>query len=394
MTAATTFETAPAGRTATPPVRMTRTLALFAITAQVAFVISWIVAGALEPGYSHLERGVSGLAARDAEHAWIVTAGLVLLGLSLVAIGVAVRGVLLRGRAATIAAAGFVVGGIALTLSAGFPLDCYPAEGTVCEQRWRDGDLRWTHYAHDWLGLVSSLGILATPFAIARALWARPAAALAAGSGIVGIVLFGLSFVLWFATGAGDDLGGGWQRVQLLALHIWMLEVAIGVLYETRPAPKLPARATPLPPRDFFGGAWDGEGIATLWPAAIWRHLPIRFRAQRKATWIDDTTWTFDDTATFEHGWSEHRRRFCQFVTPERLRVTSDDLPNGAEAVLDDEGYRIAPFTILIPVGPVKVPLRVSESGRMEGDTFVETLTLRFLGLPAGTVTMRVRRTD
>src|SRR5215212_3846963 len=63
-----------------------RKLVWLSFAGQAAFIASWIVAGALEPRYSHLEEGVSALAARNAAHPWIVTAGLIALGIAIGAI--------------------------------------------------------------------------------------------------------------------------------------------------------------------------------------------------------------------------------------------------------------------------------------------------------------------
>src|SRR4051812_48511641 len=63
-----------------------RSLAWFALAAQALFVIAWVVAGALQPGYSHAESAVSALAAKGAAHPWIVMVALTLLGLSALAL--------------------------------------------------------------------------------------------------------------------------------------------------------------------------------------------------------------------------------------------------------------------------------------------------------------------
>src|SRR4051812_14430853 len=66
-----------------------RKLVWAAFAGQAAFVASWIVAGALEPRYTHVLQGVSELAARNATHPWIVAVGTAALGLSLVALAFA-----------------------------------------------------------------------------------------------------------------------------------------------------------------------------------------------------------------------------------------------------------------------------------------------------------------
>ena len=52
-----------------PP--LARRLAWIAIAGQLAFVASWIVAGALQPGYSHVRDPVSTLGGHGAAHPWI-----------------------------------------------------------------------------------------------------------------------------------------------------------------------------------------------------------------------------------------------------------------------------------------------------------------------------------
>jgi hypothetical protein len=86
---------------------LARPFAWAALAGQLVFVLAWIVAGALEPGYSHVEQGISELAARDATNPWIVGAGIVVLGLSIAALAPGVLAVLPRRRATVLAAALF-----------------------------------------------------------------------------------------------------------------------------------------------------------------------------------------------------------------------------------------------------------------------------------------------
>src|SRR3954452_15239668 len=71
-----------------------RKLAWAALAGQVVFIASWVVAGGLEPGESHIDQGVSELGAHGAQHPWIVNTGLVLFALTFVALGVALRAAL------------------------------------------------------------------------------------------------------------------------------------------------------------------------------------------------------------------------------------------------------------------------------------------------------------
>src|SRR4051812_2341859 len=229
-----------------------RKLAWFALAGQVLFVASWVVAGALEPGYSHADQGVSELGARTAEHPLIVNVGLVVFGLTFVALGVALLAVL----PSRLAAALFVGAGIAAILSGLIRLDCGISD-PHCEALWRAGKLSWHESGPLWAGLVSRGLLGLTPFALARALFPRPGAPPAGGGGGAGVGLRVLAFVLSGDDSAGDGL---LQRCEFVVLHVWVLIVAVGILYALRP-PRRPGQLVRLRPRDFFSSEWSGEGL-------------------------------------------------------------------------------------------------------------------------------------
>ena len=86
-----------------------RALAWFAIAAQVAFVAAWIVAGALQDGYSYIDHHVSDLGADGGAHPWIVNTAIVVLGL-----GVAAGVVSVGQSSAALAAAALTIAGSAV----------------------------------------------------------------------------------------------------------------------------------------------------------------------------------------------------------------------------------------------------------------------------------------
>ena len=368
--------------------RRARTLAWYAVAAQIAFVLAWLVAGLLEPGYSFVEQAISELGARDAEHAWIVNAALVALGASFAALGIALRRVLPRRPAASATVALLVLAGLATVAAGLLPLDCGMTVNEACERSWRAGDLRWQHDGHLWAAFASQLALLPTPFLIARALWPsnEAVAALAAGAG-------GLLIAAGATLGYGADTGadGLVQRASVAALHAWCLILAAGVLHATRG----PARPGPLVrarPRDFLASSWTGEGEVVGRPAWFWRHFPARFSVRRACKWADDRLWVFDDEAWIGER-VERRRYYCAMEGPERIRVTGDDLPQGVEVLVEDDGYRVLPFQAAVPIGPVRLPVHCEDRSHMEPDgTLVQVLDVRFLGVPAARLSVRARR--
>src|SRR6476619_1131466 len=111
--------------------RSIRSLAVAALAAQVVFIAAWIVAGALQPHYSHARAGISELGAAGAAHPWIVNGAIVVLGLSFIALAIALRPVLPRRRASTLAVALFAAAGVAIAAAGPLNLDCQ-ISGSAC----------------------------------------------------------------------------------------------------------------------------------------------------------------------------------------------------------------------------------------------------------------------
>src|SRR5436305_12607748 len=86
-----------------------RSLAWLAIAAQAVFIASWVIAGALEPGYSPARSTISALEADGASHPWIVMTGLFALALGAAALVPGLRATLPDRPATRVAAALFGV---------------------------------------------------------------------------------------------------------------------------------------------------------------------------------------------------------------------------------------------------------------------------------------------
>src|SRR5437763_7677764 len=121
---------------------LVRLLARLAIACQLVFIAAWIVAGALQPGYSHLQSGISVLGGRTAADPWIVNTAFVVLGLSIVALAPGVLAALPRRTATGVVAAMFALAGVAMALVAALPLDCDLAH-SACKARFDAGLLSW-----------------------------------------------------------------------------------------------------------------------------------------------------------------------------------------------------------------------------------------------------------
>ena len=366
-----------------------RALAWAAVAGQAIFVVAWLIAGALEPGYSHLQHYVSELGADGAENPWLMNAGIVLLGLSFGALALAVRPVLPARTASGVAVSAIALLGLGFVVAGLFPIDCLRTTDLDCQARWDERDVSWQQAVHGWAGLVGRAASLVAVFALARALWPRPVGVFALVSGVIGVAIAAL---LTIVNAEGPDAAEGlWQRWSLANLHLGALLVAAGVLWAARREPELSPLA-PMRPRDFFGRSWSGDGEVVLRPAWLGRLAPLRFRATRTARWLNDDAWVFDDTAAFDNGYTERRRVFCEFVTPERVEVVAGHLPDGTAADFEPAGYRIHPYRLAVPLGPLLVALWCRDRHEFEDDgTLRDVIDLMAGPVPIGRVTMRVR---
>ena len=371
--------------------RSVRSLAWFAVGAQALFVASWILAGALEPGYS-VSTGVSDLAAHGMRHPWIVMGGLAVIGLGVAALAPGLRAVLPPGgRVAGLepAAGLFVVAGVGFVVAAFSRLDCDLSQA-ACHARLDAGQLSWHTGLHLWAGLATEAALVLTPFALARALWPTPTGVLALAAGANGI---GIGAVAWILHGAGAP-DGVLERVELGFTHAWVMIVAAGILYETRPAPKLSAPA-PLRPRDFFGSAWSGDGVALGFPAFLWRPFAPRFKLRRKTSWLSEDLALVRDRAVLPNGHVEERLRYARMVDASHIHVSADDMPDGAEVTIDEQGYRIAPYRVLAPIGPARFMLKARDEARVDANgTLFYVVRLSWHGLPVARLEMRARPVD
>ena len=365
----------------------TRGLAWAALVLQGLFVASWLIAGALEPGYDAARSFVSELAADGAEHPSIVTAGIVLHGAGFLALAAA----LIRALPAARVAAGlFAVAGVAAFVIAAAPLDCVATVDAACRERILDGDVSTAHAAHFWASLALRLAVLATPFALARALWSRPAGVAALLCGLAGVGIAVVVGALEWGWSSGAGYG---QRLGMLVTFAWVATIAAGILVATRRPDPLPP-LMPMRSQGFYTRGWTGSGEVVLHPRWFWKRFPMRFTLSRDIEEAGEDSVVFHDRTEFAGGFVHDQHRLCRMVAPDRVEVTAGDLPSGAVVRLEDDGYRIEPYRILNTVGPLGFVLTARDVHRPEGDGLRDTIELRWLGIPAATIDLHADPVD
>ena len=195
-----------------------RRLVVAVAAGQARFALSWLVAGGLSESYSHERQHVSELAARNAEHALIVSLGIAVLGLSWIGFGYVFLLGLLRMRWWRRIALIFALAGSARSLVAFLPLDCAASVDDACRARGEAWDLSWRHYAHVLLAWGAQIALAVTPFTIALALRATPLARPLVALGVLGLLFGAATTVVGFAD---EARAGIYQRAGLAVVHGW-----------------------------------------------------------------------------------------------------------------------------------------------------------------------------
>lgn len=153
--------------------------------------------------------------------------------------------------------------------------------------------------------------------------------------------------------------------------------VATGVLWETR-RPRGPGDLIPMRPRDFLARAWSGEGELVLWPYGMvaTSHDASRSPATRSGSPI--ASGASRSASDYGDGRVQRRSTYCEFVSDDHVRLTASDLPDGADVMLGEGGYRIAPWRMNWPLGPISLPIRCRDVSRVAPEgTFVNVIEAR-----------------
>jgi hypothetical protein len=152
---------------------------------------------------------------------------------------------------------------------------------------------------------------------------------------------------------------------------------------------------TPLQPREFFKGVWTGEGefLPHAWVRPFVARQGVRLTSE--ADWLSDSVWVVRDRFEFSKGLVIQRKMFAELTAPDRVHLTADDMPMGAEIVLRDDGFFFRPYDVLGPFAGRHVRLRCHDECRLDPDGNVhDRIEMAFAGLPVAVLRIGPIRID
>jgi hypothetical membrane protein len=185
----------------------------------IAFTAAWLLGGLVQDEYSVRQEDISALAAMDAQYAWIMITGFVVLGVGTVALAAGLASTL-RYPSAVIGSVLLMIAGIGLAVAGLARNDC-SSELPACAARADAGEVSWHHQVHDNVSLIIFLALIAAPLVFARAFgrddrW-RPLRSYSILTGLLGFALL----VLYMIASAGT-WNGLVQRVFVSVLFLWI----------------------------------------------------------------------------------------------------------------------------------------------------------------------------
>jgi len=185
----------------------------------IAFTTAWLLGWLDQDKYSVRQEDISALAAMDAQHAWIMITGFVLLGVGTVALAAGLASTL-NYPSAVAGSVLLMIAGIGLAVAGLARNDC-SSELPACAARADAGEVSWHHQVHDNVSLIIFLALIAAPLVFARAFgrddrW-RPLRSYSILTGLLGFALL----VLYMIASAGT-WNGLVQRVFVSVLFLWI----------------------------------------------------------------------------------------------------------------------------------------------------------------------------
>lgn len=149
---------------------------------------------------------------------------------------------------------------------------------------------------------------------------------------------------------------------------------------------------TPLEPRKFFSGVWRGEGELIPSFLSAWIVPKEQVRLRSRPIWLSDTIWKVEESFEFSSGRIIERKMFAELIASDRVHITADDMPLGADITLHERGFRFSPYYILVNFGGGKRQIRCKDDNRVDENGIIyDKIEMFFCGVRVAEMRLTVR---
>jgi hypothetical protein len=149
---------------------------------------------------------------------------------------------------------------------------------------------------------------------------------------------------------------------------------------------------TPAEAETYFEGTWTGEGEIVGRGFLRWL-IREPFRIDVGMERLSESIWVFRDHLVFAKGGEIRRTQFMERVGVGRYRATADDMPLGADVVVEGRQYRYEPYRSWMRFRGRMVRVRAREDGSLLEDGSIEGVILVWWrGIPLSRTPLHLRR--
>jgi predicted DCC family thiol-disulfide oxidoreductase YuxK len=144
---------------------------------------------------------------------------------------------------------------------------------------------------------------------------------------------------------------------------------------------------TPLQPKRFFRGVWTGNGELIIHPLLRWFAPIQRLRMTSEPVWLSDSIWVVKDRFESSSGRVMERKMFAELTAPDRIHVTADDMPLGADILLHESGFRFTPYYAVVRHRGFTFRVRCLDENTIDHEGFIYDLVrMHLYGFPVATM--------
>jgi hypothetical protein len=148
---------------------------------------------------------------------------------------------------------------------------------------------------------------------------------------------------------------------------------------------------TPLQPRQFFTGMWSGKGELRPRSVLAWVMGVQGVAYQGRTTWLSETVWMAEELFTLSRTGPVTRTTFLRIVAPDRLHMTCDDVPGGAEILLRTDGFHFSPYLFRSAIAGGHLTVRCLDQARLdERGVLHDEIRMYYSGIQLATLSMTI----
>jgi hypothetical protein len=148
---------------------------------------------------------------------------------------------------------------------------------------------------------------------------------------------------------------------------------------------------TPLQTRDFFSGVWTGTGEFRL-------HSMLRLFVPNQSvsyhgqtTWLADTLWKATEEFALSREGVRKRITYIQIIADDRLHMTCDDIPGGADIILHENGFRFTPYLFRSPFAGKHITVRCLDEAILDEEGVLhDQIQMYFGGILLASMNMSI----